>query len=455
FEQRGGNSWFTDGAIRFAHQGLADVRTVIPEMTDDEAARIDLPPYPAADFQAELMEMSSGRANRELAMLLASDSLGTMRWLRDQSVRFAMLYDNQAFDRAGRHHFWGGLSVKSIGRGIGLVEALFARAEALGVTVAYGCRATAMSRSGSGWRVEVESQLEGSRSIRGGAVILACGGFEANGELRREHLGPTWEDALVRGTEYNRGDGLMMAPTVGGIRAGCWSGCHAIATDAAAPDFGDRQVPGDIYKKHSYPLGIVVNRKGRRFLDEGADFRNYTYAKYGKAILEQPGGLAYQLFDQQVVHLLREEYRRPEATSVIADSIEALATGIGVDPTSLTATVSAYNAAVEDGAFNPERKDGKSTVGVSPPKSNWALRFDQPPFLAYPVRCAITFTFGGVAVDSSGRLLDGDGRPIPGVYAAGEMVGGLFFDNYPGGAGLISGATFGRRSGEHAGQWVR
>lgn len=455
FEGRGGNSWFTDGAIRFAHEGLADIRTVIPEMTDEEAGRIDLPPYPAADFEAELMAMSGDRADRELVRALASDSMETMRWLRRQSVRFAMIYDNQAFDREGRHHFWGGLSVKSVGRGIGLVDALFDRAEALGIRVLYGRRAVALSRRGVGWRVETETNGGESGAIDGRAVILACGGFEANPDLRREHLGPAWANALVRGTEHNRGDGLALARSVGGARAGSWSGCHAIATDAGAPPFGDRSVPGDIYKKHSYPLGIVVNRAGRRFLDEGLDFRNYTYARYGRAVLEQPEGLAFQLFDQRVAHLLRDEYRRPEASVVVADSIEALADAIDVDPTSLAATVSAYNEGTTEGGFNPERKDGKCTEGVSPPKSNWALPLDRPPYLAFPVRCAITFTFGGVALDIHGRLLGEERAPVPGIYAAGEMVGGLFYDNYPGGAGLISGATFGRRAGSHAARAVR
>ena len=452
--RRGGNSWFTDGAIRFAHEGLAEVRGVIPEMTDEEASRIDLPPYSAEAFEADLLDMSGGRANADLAGVLASESLSTMRWLRDQSVRFAMIYDNQAFDRDGRHHFWGGLAVKSIGRGIGLVDALFSRAESLAIRIVYGCRARTLDRIGGRWRLEADG-TEGSVAFRAGAVILACGGFEANSDLRRQHLGPAWENALVRGTEYNQGDGLAMARTVGGVPAGAWSGCHAIATDAAAPAFGDRTVPGDIYKKHSYPLGIIVNRSGERFLDEGLDFRNYTYARYGRAVLEAPGGLAYQLFDQQVAHLLRDEYRRPEASVLTSESIEELARQMEMEPATLVATVSAYNAGVQDGPFNPERLDGKGTTGVTPPKSNWALPLTRPPFLAYPVRCAITFTFGGMAVDGHGRLLDDEGDPIPGVYAAGEMVGGLFYGNYPGGAGLISGATFGRRAGFHAARTAR
>ncbi len=473
FERRGGNSWFTDGAIRFAHGGLDEVREIIPEMSDEEASRIDLPPFPSEAFESELMSMSGGKADRGLVAMLASESLTTMRWLREQSVRFAMIYDNQAFERDGAYRFWGGLSVKSVGRGIGLVDTLFRRAETVGVEIHYGRRVRRLVPDDGLFRVESEvasgvparseeadtasppGPAPASEAFTARAVVLACGGFEANADLRRKHLGEPWRDAVVRGTEFNQGDGLEMAQSLGGARVGSWSGCHAIATDAGAPPYGDRGVPGDIYKKHSYPLGIVVNREGRRFLDEGLDFRNHTYARYGRAILSQPGGVAFQIFDQQVVSLLREEYGRPEATVFRADTLAELADRMGVDPRAFEDTVDEYNRSVGPGAFNPERKDGKAAAGVVPPKSNWALPLSEPPFLAYPVMCAITFTFGGVAVDDHGRVLTDEREPIPGVYAAGEMVGNLFFDNYPGGSGLISGATFGRRAGQHAGRWTR
>jgi tricarballylate dehydrogenase len=207
---------------------------------------------------------------------------------------------------------------------------------------------------------------------------------------------------------------------------------------------------GDLYQKHSYPLGIIVNAKGERFVDEGADFRNYTYARYGREILHQPHRAAFQLFDSRVTHLLRDEYRTREATHARADTLEALAEALGIDVDGLARTVSAYNAAVQPGAFDPASLDGKRTSGIQPPKSNWALPLNRPPYLGYAVTCGITFTFGGLHVDTQARVLNGDGHPIPGLYAAGELVGGLYYDNYAGGSGLMAGSVFGRIAGQGA-----
>jgi tricarballylate dehydrogenase len=198
-------------------------------------------------------------------------------------------------------------------------------------------------------------------------------------------------------------------------------------------------------------LGIVVNREGHRFVDEGADFRNYTYAKYGAEILHQPGAIAYQLFDSQTEPLLRQdEYTAPGVSRFEADTVGALAERMGVDPGKLEKTVEEFNAAVQPGEFDPSIKDGKRTEGIDPPKSNWAQPLDSPPFYGFAVTCGITFTFGGLRIDEDARVLDRSNNPIPGLHAAGELVGGLFYFNYPGGTGLTSGAVFGRRGGRAA-----
>jgi tricarballylate dehydrogenase len=241
-----------------------------------------------------------------------------------------------------------------------------------------------------------------------------------------------------------------MALEIGAQPYGHWSGCHAVAWDLNAPEFGDRRVL-DLFQKHSYPLGLIVNVRGERFVDEGADFRNYTYAKYGREILRQPLRAAWQLFDQKTVPLLREEYRIREVTRVEAPTLEELAKRCEIDPDGLARTVREFNAAVvEDRPFNPAILDGKGTRGITPPKSNWAQRLDAPPYVAYGVTCGITFTFGGLRVSLEAQVLDTEDRPIPGLFAGGELVGGLFYHNYPGGAGLMAGATFGKLAGEHA-----
>jgi tricarballylate dehydrogenase len=270
--------------------------------------------------------------------------------------------------------------------------------------------------------------------------------------MRAQYLGPNWDLAKVRGSAANTGEGIQMALEAGAQPYGHWSGCHAVFWDAGAPPTGDRELTNQL-SKLGYPIGLIVNRQAKRFVDEGADFRNYTYAKYGAEVLRQPGAIAYQLYDQKVVPLLRgDEYMIPSATKAEADTIRELAAKLGLDPDTLQRTVDAYNAAVQPGEFNPSVKDGKRTVGIEPPKSNWAQRLDRPPFVAYPVTVGITFTFGGLRIDAAARVLDRANRPIPGLHAAGELVGGLFYHNYPGGSGLTAGAVFGRRAGTTAGR---
>jgi tricarballylate dehydrogenase len=227
-----------------------------------------------------------------------------------------------------------------------------------------------------------------------------------------------------------------------------------VGWDRNAPSFGDREL-GDGFQKHSYLFSIMVNAKGERFVDEGADFRNFTYAKYGHVVQQQPGMFAWQVFDQKVEHLLRDEYRIRQVTKVTADSLEELAGKLdGVDPKRFLQTVAEYNKAVRtDIPFSPVVKDGRGTEGLAIPKSNWANTLDQPPFQAYAVTCGVTFTFGGVKINTKGNVQNVGGRDIPGLYAAGEMVGGLFYFNYPSGSGLVSGAVFGRLAGTSAARY--
>ena len=243
-----------------------------------------------------------------------------------------------------------------------------------------------------------------------------------------------------------------MALDIGAMPYGNWSGAHAVAWEYNAPEFGDLAV-GDAFQKHSYPFGIVLNNNGERFIDEGADFRNYTYAKYGREILAQPEHSAWQIFDSKVDHLLRDEYRIKQITKVQADSVEELCARMeGVDTNAAIATIRAYNASVNTAIdFDPNVKDNRSTIGLEINKSNWANTVDEPPFQAFNVTCGLTFTFGGLRINQQGQVLDTDLDAIPGLHAAGELVGGLFYGNYPGGTGLMAGAVFGRLAGKSAG----
>lgn len=453
-EKRGGNSFFTDGAIRFAYQDLKALQPIISELSDEELKQIEMPDYSAEDYYQDIMKVTEGKSTPHLARQLADKSYETIQWMKEQGVVFE-LNENQSFDTNGKRQFWGGLPVKTHRKGIGLIEALIKKAESLGVQIQYNTRAIKLETNGNkiSGIIVVENGVE--KRIPAKSVVLACGGFEANKEKRVKYMGEEWEKAIVRGTEYNTGDGLDMAVETGARPYGDWSAAHAHTTDFGAPEVGDFNKPGDIYKKSSYPLGLIVNVNGQRFVDEGADFRNYTYAKYGKETLRQPEQKAFQLFDQQVRPMLREEYNLEEATVIQADSIEELAEKMNVDPAALRETIDEYNRAVQEGEYNPAIKDGKGTKEITPPKSNWALTFDKSPFYAYPITCGITFTFGGIHADESGKVLDKNNNPIPGLFAAGEMIGGLFYHNYPGGSGLMSGAVFGKLAGQTAADYVR
>jgi tricarballylate dehydrogenase len=291
------------------------------------------------------------------------------------------------------------------------------------------------------------------RELRARSVVLASGGFEANPEWRTRYLGPGWDLAKVRGSRYNTGDGIRMALDIGAAPRGNWSGCHAVQWEMNAPEFGDLAV-GDQFQKHSYPFSIMINASGKRFVDEGADFRNYTYAKYGRVVLEQPGQFAWQIFDQKVKHLQRDEYRIRQITKVTANTIEEFAKKLeGVNAAEFIKTIKEWNAAVKtDVPFNPNVKDRRCTQGLAINKSNWANIIDAPPFEGYAVTCGVTFTFGGLRINTDAEVLNTDYQPIRGLYAAGELVGGLFYFNYPGGSGLMSGTVFGKIAGTAAGR---
>ena len=449
---RGGNTYFTGGAFRFAFDGFDDVRGLIPDLSEQEAASMEVGSYTTADFRADLMRVTEGLADEELADLLVRQSQPAMRWLLEQGMRFIPLWGRQAFKDGDKYRFWGGLVLEAVGGGKGLSDRYFELAAEKGVEVRYGAAASALltDEAGKVRGVRVRT-AQGFEEARAESVVLACGGFEANAEMRTRYLGAGWELAKVRGVQTNTGDGIRMALDVGAQSYGHWSGCHAVAWDLNAPPFGNRAVT-DLYQKHSYPFGIIVNARGERFVDEGADFRNYTYAKYGREILKQPQMMAVQVFDQKTIHLLRDEYRIPQVTMAEADSIEELAEDLSVDPAGMAATVAAFNAACRPGGYNPTILDGVHTEGVEPPKSNWALPIDEPPYVGYAVTCGVTFTFGGLKINRDGQVLDDQDAPIAGLYAAGELVGGLFYHNYPGGAGLMSGAVFGRIAGRGAGR---
>jgi len=450
-EEAGGNSRFTAGAFRVVYEGVEDIRKIVPDLTPEEIARTDFGTYTADQFFDDMARVTQYRCNPDLTELLVRRSLDTLLWMQKKGIRFVPIYGRQAFKVNDRFKFWGGLTVESVGGGPGLVDGLTRAAQKNGIEIWYSARAVALIADDDGVHGVRVKRAGRTLAARAGSVVLAGGGFQANAEMRASYLGPGWELAKVRGTRFNTGDVIRMALAIGAASAGNWSGCHAVGWDRNAPEFGDLAV-GDAFQKHSYPWGIMLNASGSRFVDEGADFRNYTYAKYGRVVLQQPGQFAWQIFDAKVLHLLRDEYRIKQVTKVSANTLEELVRKLDdVNADAALAEIRAYNKAVRtEVPFNPNVKDGRGTAGLAVNKSNWANTIDTPPFEAYAVTCGITFTFGGLRIDTDAQVISGEGEAIPGLYAAGELVGGIFYFNYPGGTGLTNGAVFGRIAGANA-----
>ena len=456
YEERGGNSTYTAGAMRVAYRGVEDILELSPDLSPEQLETTDFGTYTEEQFFDDMARVTEHRTDPDLTEIIVSRSFETLRWMRTKGVRFMPIYGRQAFKVEGKFKFWGGLTLETWGGGPGLVDALTKAALDAGIEIRYETKATGLLTDNgrvTGVRVSHNSVDE---EIPAGSVVLGSGGFQANSEWRTRYLGPGWDLAKVRGSRFNMGDGIKMALEIGAMPWGHWSGAHAVGWELNAPPFGDLAV-GDGFQKHSYPFSIMVNADGERFLDEGADFRNYTYAKYGNVILQQPGHFAWQIFDQKVTHLQRDEYRIRQVTKVTGRTLEELSKKLeGVDPESFLRTVADYNAAVnQDVPFNPNIKDGRGTTGLAIPKSNWANTIDEGPFEAYAVTCGITFTFGGLKITTDAQVLDADQKVIPGLYACGELVGGIFYHNYPGGSGLTNGAVFGRIAGTSAGTSTR
>ncbi len=450
-EKRGGNTHFSGAVMRFSYDDVSQLDRFVPNAEKDYPGfHKGVQPYPVGVFREDLMRVTQGRSDPELAAILIENSYDTMCWLQDSGKHHYELAVSVMGVRVGDEVKWPrGALIRNAHEGVGLSKTWFETAEKAGIEVRYETGAQRLTQDESGRVTGVVARgPDGFITLGAKAVVLASGGFETNPEWRLRYLGAPWDHAKVRGSNFNYGDGLKMALDIGAMPWGHWSGCHATPIVATAADYGVQNLT-DKTNRLSYFLGVMLNVEGRRWVDEGADINSFTYAKYGGLILKQPRSLVYQIFDSKVTGLLEPRYATSEPFR--SDTLEGLVKQLQVDHGQAMETLEEYNrAAGHGGPFNPAVLDGIHTEGIEPKKSNWALKLDKPPYVSWPVTGGITFTFGGLKVNRDAQVIATDWKPIPGLFTCGEMVGGLFHYNYPLGTGLMSGAVFGRIAGRSA-----
>jgi tricarballylate dehydrogenase len=443
---RGGNSRFSYGDFRVATENREEIDALL-QGADLPKGGVEIEPYGKDDFYNQVMRVSEGWADKRLTEIFVMKSYDTLLWMKQQGLKWD-IDPIHAYKRGGGLFYPSTQPfLQASGSGEGLVEQLYGIVEKRGIEVLYDTAAREFILNEEGRVTGVfAKQMDGFIRIDAKNIILACGGFQASPDKRRAYLGENLDLVKLRGTRYNTGDGLQMAAEIGAQVAGHWGGFHASPVSEDSPMVEAESANS---QRYSYLYGIMVNRDGKRFVDEGENFFSYTYAKFGKEILKQPGGVAFQIFDSKVFPVLRVEYQ--DAIRVESKSLEDLAGELDINVEQFLSTIKEFNETVrDDRPFIPYEQDGRRTRGLNPDKTNWAQRVDKPPYRAYAVVCGLTMTYGGLKTNEKAQVMDTTERPIKGLYAVGEITGGFFYFNYVGAAGLTRGAVMGRIAGAEA-----
>jgi tricarballylate dehydrogenase len=416
---RGGNTRHTRN-MRCAHDSATDILTG---------------PYTEDEFWDDLLRVTGGHTDEQLARMMIRESKEMLTWIVEQGVRFQpSLGGTLSLGRTNSFFLGGGRS---------MLNALYLTAERLGVEVEYEAEVTDLEIKDGTFRSATVMRRREEASVRAATVVAACGGFEANIEWLKEYWGPPAENFLIRGTPYNRGTVLKMLLDKGVEPTGDPTQCHAVAIDARAPKFDG----GIITRLDCVVFGIVVNKNAERFYDEGEDIWPKRYAIWGRLVAGQPDQIAYIIFDAKSLTLFMPSLYPP----VEAASMRELAQELELNSDALEKTVNAFNAAVQPGNFDHTILDDCRTAQLTPPKSHWARRLDTPPFYAYPVRPGITFTYLGTRVNADARMLMRGGGTAKNMFAAGEiMAGNVLGRGYAAGVGMTIGSVFGRIAGRSA-----
>jgi tricarballylate dehydrogenase len=418
---RGGNTRHTRN-MRCAHDAATDTLTG---------------PYTEEEFWDDLLRVTEGDTDEELAKHMIRESKDVLTWIGEQGVRFQ--------PSLGGTLSLGRTNAFFLGGGRAMLNALYKTAHRLGVETVYGAEVAGLDIDDGFFTAAAVSHAGKKISIQAAAFVAAAGGFEANIDWLKQGWGEIAENFLIRGTPYNRGTVLKLLLENGAQPVGNPAQCHAVAIDARAPKFDG----GIITRLDCVVFGIVVNKLCKRFYDEGEDIWPKRYAIWGRLVAAQPDQIAYIIFDASSLNLFMPSLYPP----VTADTIGELAVKLGLGSSALEKTVREFNAAVRPGRFDYTILDGCRTEGLEPPKSNWARPIETPPFYAYPVRPGITFTYLGTRVNKQARIVMNDGRTSANMFAAGEiMAGNVLGRGYAAGIGMTIGSVFGRIAGREAGR---
>jgi tricarballylate dehydrogenase len=447
-KSRGGNSRHSDGRFKIATESSKDILALVESATLPKEG-VEIEPFPKDAYYNKAMRFSEGLADKRLTEVYISRSLETVMWMKEQGMKWE-LSRMTAFQKEG-HWFWpsDAMVLQALGSsGESLVEMLYGIVENRGIEVLYETAASKLIMNADGRVCGVVAKgIDGLIQIDAKGVILACGGFQADPKTRRSCLGENWDLVKLRGTRYDTGEGIQMAVDIGAHVCGQWGGCHASPVSEDSP-MVEAASAGS--QRYYWDYGIMVNRNGERFVDEGENFRDLTYAKYGKEVLKQPGSVAFQIFDAKVTSLLLDQ-GYPTGVRVESNSLEELAKELDINVERFLETVKAFNeAVVDEKPLILFKLDGRRTKGLKPEKTNWAQKIDTPPYWGYAVVCGLTMTYGGLKTNEKAQVVDTSDRPIKGLYAVGEVTGGFFYHNYLGGAGLTRGAVMGRIAGADA-----
>jgi tricarballylate dehydrogenase len=391
--------------------------------------------YSEHEYVDDLMRVTGGDTNEHLARLMVRASGTCPDWMRRHGVRFqAALRGTLQLDRTNAFFLGGGKA---------LMNSYYAAAERMGIRVFYNAEVVDLDVVDGEFRsasVLTDGQLS---RIDARAIVLAAGGFESNLEWLKEIWGAAADNFIIRGTPYNKGKVLKLMLERGARAVGDPTQCHAVAIDARAPKFDG----GIVTRLDCISLGIVVNKHAERFSDEGEDFWPKRYAVWGRLVAQQPDQIAYAIIDAKAIGKFMPSVFPP----ITANSIGELAPLLSLSPGKLESTVAAFNRSVRPGSFNHSVLDDCRTQGLTPEKTHWARALDTPPFLGYPLRPGITFTYLGLAVDDQARVSMADGRRAKNVYAAGEiMAGNILGKGYAAGVGMTIGTVFGHIAGREA-----